>query len=123
MPHSLADRLSTVQPQMLRAAGETAKREGETDRKKLADLRPEVGRTVERAIELLGITKQDAAHEMGYADQGVVSRWCSATERPLFDKLFAIHGFRSAWIIALAERDDSIECETVVRVSRQVRRA
>jgi hypothetical protein len=109
---SIADRLAGLHPQMLRA-------ESEGDRKKLADLRPVIGRLVERAIELLGITKQEAAFRMGYRDQGPVSRWCAATERPLFDKLFVLDGFEVAWVIAIAERNqEQIEVATIVTIRR-----
>jgi len=106
MDSRLADQLDRVHPQMLRLGGES-------DRKKLA-----VGRTVERALEILGMTKQAAAYAMGYADPGPVSRWCAATERPLFDKLFAIDRFEECWIVALAEKNPAMEVETVVKFRR-----
>lgn len=109
----VVDRLADVHPQMLRV-------ESETDCKKLAELRVVVGRLVERAFELMGITKQDAAYRMGYTDAGTVSRWCSGTERPLFDKLIAIDGFEEAWVLALAARCSRIDVETVVRIRRRV---
>lgn len=114
---TLADRLADVHPQMLRA-------DHEGDRKNLAeDLRPVIGRLVERAIKLLDLTKQDAAFQMGYADQGTVSRWCSGVERPCFDKLFVIDGFEDAWVLAIAERNPSMEVETTVTIRRLRRTA
>lgn len=110
-PASVADRLAEAHPQMLRVGIEG-------ERKKLADLRPVIGRLVARAFELLGITKQDAAYRMGYHDAGTVSRWCSAAERPLFDKLFTLDGFEDAWMLALAERNPRMEVETVVKIRR-----
>lgn len=119
MASSLTDRLAGLHPKMLRAESESQKRAGETESKKLADLRPFIGKLVERALELLGITKQDAAFRMGYSDAGTISRWCSGTERPALDKLFAIDGFRVALVLALAECTEELEAETVVRVPRR----
>lgn len=103
MASTVADRLNSAHPQMLRV-------ESESDRKKLA-----VGRRVERALELLGITKQAAAFAMGYADSGVVSRWCTAVERPLFDKLETIDGFENAYVQALAEKNPRFEILILIR--------
>lgn len=102
---TLDPRLVDVHPQMLKA-------QSEGDRKKF------VGRWVERAFELMGLKKQDAAWRMGYSDSGVVSRWCSGTERPLFDKLIAIDGFEDAWLLALAERNPHAEVTTQIRLPR-----
>lgn len=113
---SLKDRLDAVQPQMLRA-------EHEGDCKKVADLRRVIGQLVERALELAGVRKQEAAFQMGYSDPGTVSRWCSGVERPLFDKLFVIDGFEGAWILALAERNSEMQVETIVKIRRMRRTA
>ena len=118
----MADRLAGVHPQMLRAPSEAERERSEADRKKLVDLRRVIGRLVERALELAGVSKQEAAHHMGYADQGVVSRWCSAVERPLFDKLFGIDGFELAWIVAMAERNPQMQVHTTVTIPRFARR-
>ena len=98
--------------------------ESEGDRKNLAD-RLVVGRLVERAFELMGISKQDAAYRLHYADAGTISRWCSGTERPLFDKLFTLRGvegrdgFTVAYVRALAEFEPAIEVTTTITI-RQV---
>lgn len=112
MNPKVAERLADVHPQMLRA-------KSEGDRKKLAeDLRPVIGQLVARTFQLMGISKQEAAYQMQYDDPGTVSRWCSGTERPLFDKLFAIEGFEVAYVLAIAERHQQIEVETVIKVRR-----
>jgi hypothetical protein len=111
MKSTIADRLASVQPQMLRAGGEA-------DRNKLADLRAVIGQLVGRTFELMGITKQDAAYRMQYSDAGTISRWCSGTERPLFDKLFTIDGFEIAYVLAIAERNQAIEVDTVITIRR-----
>ena len=115
MSQSIADRLAGVHPQMLAAQLRPA---AKADRKELADLRPVIGQLVNRALELCGITKQDAAFRMGYSDAGTDSRWCSGVERPAFDKLFTIDGFKIAYVLALAEQDGRIEVETVVKIRR-----
>jgi len=83
----------------------------EADRKKFV-----VGKRVERALGLLGVTKQEAAHAMGYPDPGVVSRWCSGAERPQFDKLEMLTGWNGAYIRACAEGDPQIVIETIVKI-------
>lgn len=109
MDPTVAQRLAAVHPKMLRA-------ESEGDRKKIADLRPVIGALVERAFELMGITKQEAAYRMAYRDAGTVSRWCSGTERPLFDKLFGMDGFEIAYVLAIAERNHRIDVQTILTI-------
>ncbi len=111
MSATVPDRLAGVHPKMLRA-------QSEGHRKDLADLRLVIGILVARTFELMGITKQDAAYRMQYRDAGTISRWCSGTERPLFDKLFTIDGFEVAYVLAIAERNQQIEVTTVVTIRR-----
>lgn len=105
MPTSIDKRLSSVHPKMLGI-------HSESDRKKVAAI-------VARAFALLGITQQEAAFAMGYRDQGTVSRWVSAVERPQFDKLLAIDGFEDAWLLALAERNTRVDVSTQITVRRR----
>jgi hypothetical protein len=104
MPPTMRAKLDAVHPQMLRA-------DSDGHRKKVAE-------RVERALQLVGLSKQDAAYQMGYSDAGTISRWCSGAERPLFDKLFAIEGFEDAYLVALAERNPRMAVETVITVRR-----
>jgi hypothetical protein len=100
--------LDEIRPRMAKA-----------DRKPLADLRPVIGRLVDRALVLADISKQVASADMGYADQATVSRWCSGVERPAFDKLFTLPGFEVAWVLAIAERNKGqIEATTVITIRR-----
>jgi hypothetical protein len=117
MAPSIPDRLADTHPQMLRAG---LRAEAKADRKELADLRPVIGRLVERAFELMSprLTKQDAAFLMRYDDSGTVSRWCAGKERPLFDKLFTIAGFESAYLLALAERNPAIDVTTTITIRK-----
>ena len=103
MATTLQKRLADVHPKMLRV-------DGEGDRKKL------VGRDVERALALLGVSQKDAAYRMGYSDQGTVSRWCAGTERPHFDKLEQIDGFEEAYMKAKAERNPRVRMRTVIEI-------
>ena len=112
---TIPDRLAGLQPQMVRAQ---VRSEAKPDRKKLADLRPVIGKLVERALELMGLSKQEAAYRLQYSDAGTISRWCSATERPLFDKLFTMDGFDIAYVLAIAERNQQIEVTTAITIRR-----
>lgn len=109
MSSTMREQLNTAHPQMLRA-------EHDGDRKKVAEHRERVGRLVERALVLTGLTKQQAAYEMGYSDSGVVSRWCSGAERPLLDRLFLIAGFEDSWLIAQAEGNPRAEVERTIKL-------
>ena len=102
-------------------------RSGETCGKPLdGDWRRLVGRAIERALVLANLTKQEASHAMGYADQSKLSRWIAGddTAPPQFHKLLSIESLRP-WIpVALAEVCASDECdvETTVRVWRRAPR-
>lgn len=110
MSSTLRDRLANVHPQMLRASSDR-------DPQKLAEARrAAIGDDVERALALLGLTKQEAAHALGYRDAGVISRWCSGIERPQFDKLFALEGFEDAWLVVLAKRNPRMAVRTVIEI-------
>lgn len=116
MKSSVAEQLAGLHPQMLSVGLRPA---AKADPQKLADLRPEVGRLVARAFEIAGLSKQEASFQMGYSDQGTVSRWCSGVERAQFDKLFQVRGFRQAWLLALAEDTPHAEVTTVVSIRRR----
>jgi hypothetical protein len=115
MDRTVADRLAGVHPQMIAAR---LRPEAKADRQKLADLRPVIGRLVARALELMGLTQQAAAFTLGYRDQGPVSRWCRGVERPQFDKLFTLDGFRIAYVRAIAEEDPAIDVTTTITIRR-----
>lgn len=109
MSEHSTDPLAGVHPPMLRS-------EHEAGRKRLG-----IGQSVERALAIAGLTKQDAAFQLGYSDQGVMSRWCSGIERPQFDKLFAIDGFEEAFIKARAEQHPAMTCRTVIEIQHRRR--
>lgn len=112
-PAQSSDPFSAVHPKMLAAAHES-------DRKRLAEQewRRHIGKTIERALALAHLTKQEISYAMAYEDQSAISRWISGVERPLFDKLFAVDGFYDAWILACAEGNPRIEVETTMRLRR-----
>lgn len=117
MSHTVAERLVSVHPKSVAAH---LHGEANPDRNPLAeqDWRERIGRTIERALLLAELTKQELSYAMGYADQSALSRWIAGVERPLFDKLFAVDRFYDSWVIALAERNPRLEVVTEIRVRR-----
>lgn len=107
MAPTVAKRIEDVHPQMLRM-------KGEADRKKLADF----GRSLERALELWGKSKQDTAYALGYRDPGTISRWCAGSERPHMEKLLALDGFEEAWMLARAEGNVRVIVRSVIEIPR-----
>lgn len=110
-------RLDRIQRKVLSVGGESL-------RKKLSD--PEMaGRVVARAIELSGLTQQDLAFRLGYANQSHVSQWISGVENPPLAKLMSRDlptRWRQALVIAMAEqlRVCGVEVKTVVTLSSEV---
>lgn len=93
----------------------------EAIRKPLADeeIRRAIGRAIERAVAMAGLTKQQAAAEMGYGEnQAPLSRWISGTETPQFSKLWSVPQLRSCIVIALAQLADDIEVTTNIRIRK-----
>lgn len=113
MADSVDDRLDRPQRKMIAATMDS-------DRKPLAaiDWRRRIGKTIERALTLARLTKQEMSHAMGYRDQSALSRWISSVERPQFDKLFAVDRFYDAWLIACAEANPRIEVSTEIKIRR-----
>jgi ribosome-binding protein aMBF1 (putative translation factor) len=107
MPSTLRDRALTPPRKMLAMRGESL-------RKRLAD--PDIvrllGRAIERALERADLTKQDAAHRMGYEDQSALSRWISGAETPQIARLWTLgEDFQRALVIELASA-----CQVGVKV-------
>lgn len=80
------------------------------------DWRRHIGGTIDRALTLARLSKQELSFAMGYPDQSALSRWISGVERPLLDKLFAVDRFYDAWIIACAEGNPRIAVTTAITV-------
>lgn len=117
MADRIPDRVAGVHPKMIAAQ---LRSDAKADRNPLAetDWRRQIGQTIERALTLAKLTKQDISHAMGYQDQSAVSRWIAGVERPLLDKLLAVDGFYDAWVIACAEANPRIEVTTVVTIRK-----
>lgn len=109
---------STVPKGVATGHPQTPAAKAKPDPQNLADLRPAIGRLVERALVLAGVSKQEAAYRMHYSDAGTVSRWCNGIERPLFDKLFTIAGFQAAYVQAIAEQHPDFEVTTEIKIRR-----
>lgn len=111
----MTDRLADVHPKMLASTPRQSRKDSADE----VEARRAVGRLVVRALEIMGRSKQDVSFEMGYRDEGAtLSRWCSAVERPHFEKLRALKGFDEALIIAIAERNPNLEGEYLIRIKR-----
>lgn len=93
---------------------------GESVRKPLAEDALTIGRVIERALALAGISKQDAAFRMGYgSNQAPLSRWIAGVETPQFAKLFAVPELRAPIVLAFAEVVDAIDITTNVTIRRR----
>ena len=103
------DPLRTVQPQMLRAGSPP-------DPQKLGEAyRREIGQAFEWALDRARLTKGEAAYRMGYADQGVIGRWVSGTERVQLDKCRLLGPtFYQEFVIALAQTCEGVEVRTQI---------
>lgn len=79
---------------------------GESLGKPLADLSisEEIGRIIERAIELSRRPNKDMADAMGYDNAAMLSRWISGAADAQFVKLWAVRWFRPFLVAAMAER-------------------
>lgn len=62
----------------------------------------EIGGAVERAVALAGLSKKEAAAVVG-VEAAQLSRWIAGTERPQFDRLFAVAELREPMVVALAK--------------------
>lgn len=126
MPRSVAERMASVHPKMLAVSDERLQSRSETHPKRLGEQewRERIGRTIDRALRLAEVTKQEMSHAMGYGnDQSSISKWITGKERPQFDKLFGADGdigdrFYVAWVIACAEKHPSLDVTTEIRAKR-----
>ncbi len=82
------------------------------------DLKPLIGRAIQRAVALVGWSNKEAAAKVGTNDSQF-GKWISGAERPQFDRLFAVDELRQPLVIALAEIAGS-DVETTVRIRRTV---
>lgn len=66
------------------------------------DFRAEIGRAIERAASLAGMSKKEVAALVG-CEPAQLSRWIAGTETPQFARLFAIEALREPLCVALAQ--------------------
>lgn len=93
-----------------------------TLRKKFADdeWKLVIGGAIERALELAGMQKGQAAFEMGYGEnQAPLSRWIAGTESPQFARLWSVPALRGPIVLALAELSETVSVETTITVRRR----
>lgn len=107
-PHRHLDRLEGLRPRMAKAL------------KNLEDRpwREQIGRAIERAISIAGLSQKEAAALLD-RDQAQVARWVSSTERPQLDAIFAVPVLRGPIVIALAELSQDIDVVTQITVTRR----
>jgi hypothetical protein len=90
---------------------------GETLCKPLAEeFKPLIGRAIERCILLSGMTKQEAAYEMGYTDASALSRWIAGVEQPQLHRLFSVRALQPFLIVALGQMCKDVVITTNVSV-------
>ena len=80
--------------------------------------REQIGRAIERAISIAGLSQKEAAALLD-RDQAQVARWVSSTERPQLDAIFAVPVLRGPIVIALAELSQDIDVVTQITVTRR----
>jgi ribosome-binding protein aMBF1 (putative translation factor) len=83
----------------------------------ICDFREEIGRCIERARILSGLSQKEFADKVK-RDAGQIGRWISGKERPQFDAIFAVEELRGPLVIALAELSQTVEVETTLRIRR-----
>ena len=66
------------------------------------DFREEIGRAIERAVSLAGLSKKEVAG-MIQREPAQLARWIAGTERPQFDALFSVQQLRKPLCVALAQ--------------------
>lgn len=78
------------------------------------DLRPLIGRAIQRAFSLAGWSQKEAAGQLERSE-AQISRWIAGTERPQLDVLFGCEALRWPLIQALAALDSANEVTTHIR--------
>lgn len=79
-----------------------------------------LGPVIARAFALAGLTSDQAAREMGYADATTVAKWIGNTEPPQIARIWSVRQLRVGLLVALAEHaDEQVEVRTTVTVRRQ----
>ena len=78
-----------------------------------------IGQAFDWALDRARITKQEAAYQMGYTDDGVMGRWASGTERVQLDKLRMLgDDFFQEFVIALAQTCAGVDVKTQITLAK-----
>ena len=85
----------------------------------IRDFREEIGRCIDRARILSGLTLKEFADKVR-RDIGQVGRWMSGKERAQLDAIFAVPALRGPLVIALAELSGTVDVQTTIVVRRIV---
>jgi ribosome-binding protein aMBF1 (putative translation factor) len=84
--------LDDVRPEMAKAQLKKIELDG---------FREQIGQSIQRAISIAGRSQKEVAGLIG-CDVAQIARWIAGTERPQFDRLFAVEELRWPLIQALA---------------------
>jgi len=93
--------LGAAQRKSVEGRSESVSSQGETQIKPIAgaEFKLLIGRAIERGILLAGMTKQEAAFEMGYPDPSALSRWMPGVETVQFSRLWMIARLRHEGVL------------------------
>ena len=105
----LRQRLENVRPEPAKA-----------DLKKLEEQwKQQIGAAIDYAISQANRTQKEVWVALGHNDPSQLNRWIAGTERPHFDKLFAIEWLRQPLVIALAGLGGcGVEVQTTITLKR-----
>lgn len=103
-------RLESLQPRMARADLNKVENRPE-------DWRSRLGSAISQAIAAIGWSQKEAAAALDI-DQGQFAKWIHGTERPQFDRLFAVDVLRGPLVIALARLSGECEITTQISIKR-----
>jgi len=111
---STADSRHRLLPEKSGGQAKVDLRKAEDDTWRLA-----VGQAVEDTRLLAKLSLKEFADAVE-RDERQVARWIAGTERPQFDVLFAVEGFRQLLVIALARlAGNGVQIETTIRIRRR----
>lgn len=88
---------------------------------KPVDVKPLIGRAIQRAVTLAGMSNKEAAAHIGVNDSQF-GKWLSGNEPPQVHRVFAVVALRQPLVLALAEccEADGITIKTVVTLERRL---
>lgn len=79
-----------------------------------------LGRLIARCLQLAGVTEDQAAKEMGYADPSELSKWIYETKAPSLIRIMSAPVLHVPFLEAQAERlADQVQVEKLIRITRK----